>query len=164
MYRQFNNSDSLGLSVSGISNSIWDDCLARISLHDGAKAWKIRCAGPYFAVLSSVGNIFLWSSSNFEEICMLRHAEYVITICFNNRSDTLVSYGRKLTKIWAIPSGQLMNSVANPIESKALAITFAENDSKILIGSDDKLNRSVEIHNSNAGWRILDSALLKENS
>ena len=164
IYRQFNNSDSLGLSVSGISNSIWDDCLARISLHDGAKAWKIRCAGPYFAVLSSVGTIFLWSSSNFEEICMLQHAEYVITICFNSRSDTLVSYGRKLTKIWAIPSGQLMNSVANPIESKALAITFAENDSKILIGSDDKLIRSVEIHNSNAGWRVLDSALLKENS
>ena len=55
IYRQFNQSESSELSIPSASNRIWNDCLARITLHNGAKDWKIACAGRYFAVLSSKG-------------------------------------------------------------------------------------------------------------
>src|SRR5204863_4645263 len=156
VYRQFNQSESSGLSISGISNAIWNDCLARISLRNGAKAWKITCSGRHFAVLSSTGTIFLWDSFNFEEICKMQHAEHVTAMCFSGRCDRFVSYGLKTTKVWAVPSGQLLTSIPNPTDSKALAITFAENDGKILTGSDDKIIRYFYVNNDEGGWQALD--------
>lgn len=162
--RQFGKNDFPALSVSGISNTIWNDCLARVSLPNGAKAWKINCAGRHIAVLSSTGSIVLWDSFNFEVTCTMCHAEFVTEMCFNSKCDTLVSYGFKTTKIWAIPSGQLVADIPNPTESRALAITFAENDTSVLIGSDDKILRHFYVNAADEGWHTLDPALLQENS
>lgn len=162
--RQFGKSDLPALSISGISNAIWNDCLARVSLPDGAKAWKIRCAGRHVAVLSSTGSIVLWDSVNFEETCTMCHAEFVTELCFNSQCDRLVSYGFRTTKIWAIPSGQLVANIPNPTDSRALAITFTENDSSVLIGSDDKVLRHFYIKAAEKGWHTLDHTLLLENS
>ena len=163
IYRQFNHSHSSGLSISGFSNAKWNDCLARISLNNGAKAWKIMCAGRHFAVLSSTGTVYLWDSFNFEETCTLRHAEYITTMCFNGRRDRFISCGLRTTKVWAIPSGQLLISIHNPADSKALTIAFAENDTKILIGSDDKVMRYFNVRDTNEAWQIL-NATLKETT
>ena len=164
MSRQFGRSESSSLLVSGISHAVWNDCLARVSLHNGAKAWKISCAGRHIAVLSSTGSIVLWDSVSFEETCTLRHAEHVTEMCFNSTCDRLVSYGFRTTKIWAIPSGQLVAEVGNPVDSKALAITFAGNDTEIMVASDDKLIRHLYINAVGAGWHIPESDLLSETS
>ena len=164
IYRQFNKCKYSGLSISGISNTTWNDCLARIALNNGAKAWKITCAGRYFAVLSSAGAVYLWDSFNFKETCTLRHAEHIMTMCFNSRCDRLVSYGLRTTKVWAIPSGQLLISIHNPADNKALTITFAENDTKILIGSDDTIIRYFYVHDGNATWQVINTALLRETT
>lgn len=162
--RQFGRSDIPALSISGISNAIWNDCLARVSLPHGAKAWKINCAGRHIAVLSSTGSIVLWDSVNFEETCTMCHAEFVTEMCFNSKCDRLVSYGFKTTKIWAIPSGQLVTDIPNPTDSRALAITFARNDTSVLIGSDDKVLRQFYLNAADKGWHTLDPTLLQENS
>ena len=164
IYRQFNNNYSSGLSISGFSNTTWNDCLARISLNNGAKAWKVTCAGRYFAVLSSTGTVHVWNSFNFEETCTLRHAEYITTMCFNSRCDRFVSYGLRTTKVWAIPSGQLVTSIPNPANSKALTIAFVENDTRILVGSDDRLIRSLCVTDADGAWEVLNTALLKETT
>lgn len=162
--RQFGQSDFSTLSISGISNTTWNDCLARVSLQNGAKAWKISCAGRHIAVLGSTGSITLWDSVNFEETCTMLHAEHVTEMCFNSTCDKFVSYGFKTTKIWAIPSGQLVADIPNPSNTKALAITFAENDSRILVGSEDKLVRHLCLNAVEEGWHVIDPTLLKENS
>lgn len=162
--RQFRESELSALSVSGIANSTWNDCLARLSLHAGAKAWKITCAGRHIAVLGSTGSIVLWDSVSFEEICTMRHAEFVTEMCFNSKCDKLVSYGFKTTKIWAIPSGQLFADIPNPADNKALAITFTENDARVLVGSDDKIVRHFYINAVEEGWHISDPTLLQEKS
>lgn len=164
IFRQFGKGDLSTLSISGISHAIWNDCLARISLPNGAKAWKISCAGRHIAVLSSTGSITLWDSVNFEETCTMRHAEHVTEMCFNSTCNKFVSYGFKTTKIWAIPSGLLVADIPNPRNSKALAITFAENDAKILVGSEDKVVRHLYINAIEKGWQIVDPTLLKEDS
>ena len=164
MSRQFGRKNSSQLSIAGISQATWNDCLARISLRDGAKAWRIICAGRHIAVLSSTGSIILWDSINFEETCSLHHAELVTRMCFNSTCDRLVSYGFRTTKLWAIPSGQLIAEVANPADSKALAITFAGNDTKILVASDDKVVRHLYTNATGVGWEIPEPDLLNEDS
>jgi len=164
VFRQFAHTGLSALSIHGISNAIWNDCLASLSLRHGAKAWKISCAGRHIAVLSSTGSIVLWDSTHFEEVCTMRHAELVTQMCFNSRCDNLVSYGFKTTKIWAIPSGQLIANVPNPANSKALTITFAEHDTKVVIGSDDKMIRELCIDDLEKGWHTRDHNLLEEKS
>ena len=164
IYQQFHQASPSDLSVSGISNMLWSDCLARISLSHGAKAWKIQCSGQFVAVLTSTGRIHVWESSKFEDICTLRHSEHVTAMCFNSRSDRFVSYGLRTTKIWSIPTAKILNSVDNPVSSKALAISFAENDTKVLLGSDDKAIRHFDLSSVEKGWQILEQGLLKEAS
>ncbi|KAI9781585.1 MAG: hypothetical protein M1835_004276, partial [Candelina submexicana] len=164
MHRQFGHSEASQISISGITNTVWDDCLARITLPNNEKAWKIACAGRYFAVLSSAGSIFLGDSFNLEEICTLPHGEYITTICFNIPCDRLVSCGVKSTKLWAIPTGELLGSTPNPTDAKAMDVTFTENDAKITTASDDKIIRYLYVSNIEGGWQCLDPALLKENT
>ena len=163
IHRQFNQKSSV-FSISGISNTTWNDCLARVMLQKGTKAWKITCTDNHFAVSTSVGVILLWNSLNFEEASKLSHAEHITAIRFNSSYDKLVSYGLKTTKIWAVPSGQHLISVPNPLHRKALAIAFTENDTKIVAASDDKIVRYFYIDHAKEGWQSLDSSLLQETS
>jgi WD40 repeat protein len=152
------------LSVSGISNTNWNDNLAKLALPSGDRAWKIVCSGRHIAVLGSGGSVFLWSSYNFAEVCTLRHQEPVTAFCFNNKGSQLVTYGLRSTKLWSIPSSQLLSSILNPADCKAMDIVFAENDTKILTGSDDNVIRSISTKDIDTGWRVLNASLLKENS
>lgn len=164
LHRQFHQPELAEVSVSGISNTAWNDNLARIILPDGDQAWKIACAGQHLAVLGSAGAVFLWNSYNFAKICTLRHYEPVTAICFNNKGNKLVTYGLRSVKLWSIPSGQLLSTTLNPDDTKAMTIVFAENDTKILTGSDDKVIRYLRTNDFDAGWHVLNAALLNESA
>ena len=152
MCRQFGGNENQTLSVTRISNATWNDCLARVSLHNGAKALKINCAGRHIAVLSSTGPIVLWDSVSFEMTCTLHHAELITEMCFNSTCDKLVSCGFRTIRIWAIPSGQLVFEAVNPADSKALAVTFAANDTKVLVASDDRAVRHLYVNAVGSTW------------
>ena len=162
--RRFHQPEVAELSVSGISNIDWNDNLAKLVLPSGDQAWKIACAGHHIAVLGSGGSVFLWNSDHFAEICTLRHQEPVTAFGFNNKGSELVTYGLQSTKLWAIPSGQLLSSTLNPADTKAMDIVFAENDTKILTGSNDKVIRYLCTNDFDSGWRVLNESLLKESS
>lgn len=164
LHRQFYQPESSDLLISGISNIAWNDNLARISLPDGDQGWKITCAGHHFAVLSSTGAIILWKSINFEEVCTLQHQEPVTAMCFNSKGDKFVTWGLKTTNLWSVPSGQILASTSNPNSVKAMSISFADNDTKILAGSDDRIIRYIHIENFKEGWHVVDVALLRETS
>ena len=162
LHRQFYRPESAELLISGISNSDWSDNLAKIILPGGDQAWEIACAGHQIAILGSAGTISVWDSDNFTEVCTLGHHEPVTAICFNSKGNKFVTYGLRSTKLWSIPSGQLLASTSNPAHSKAMAIVFAENDAKILTGSDDKMIRYLHSGDFKSGWHVLNDALLRE--
>lgn len=164
LHQQFHHPDSAQVAIRGISNSHWNDNLAKITLPDGDQAWKVTCAAHNLAVLGSTGTVYLWNSSNFTEICTLQHQEPVTAICLNNKGNKIVTYGLRNTKFWSVPSGQLLSCVQNPADSKAMTITFAENDAKILTGSDDRVVRYLHINDLEAGWQIVNDNLLRESS
>ncbi|KAN0090022.1 WD40 repeat-like protein [Hyaloscypha variabilis] len=152
IYNLFRGSHSPKISISGFLNDSWNDNLARITLPNGDRGWQIICAGQHVTVLGSTGTTFIWDSSNFTAICSVYHG------------NKLVTYGLRSTKLWEIPPGQLLSSISNPGLTKAMAITFAEGDRKILVAADDKVIRHIYVDNLDSGWQILDPALLKEVS
>ena len=164
MSRQFKQTKRQVLSISGISNAGWYDCLTTLCLPNGVKALHLACAGTHIAVSGSTGSITLWDSANFEETCIMRHVEPVTRMCFNTERNQLVSYGLKTIKIWAVPSGLLVGEIPSPVDDKALAITFTEKDTKILVGFGDKTLRYFHVNALEKGWRSSVPALLEEDS
>ena len=164
LYQQFHNADSAIVSISGISNMTWNDNLARIALPQGSQAWKVACAGQHVAVLSSAGVIVVWNSYNFAKVCTLQHSEPVTAICFDSKGTQLMSCGLYNTILWSVPSGQPISSTTTPADSRAMSISFTENDTKIIVGSNDKAIRYLHTHDLSTGWHVSELALLREVS
>lgn len=164
LHQQFHQPGTAELLVSGISNTAWNDNLARYAFPNGNQAWKLACASQYVAVSGSSGSVFLGNASNLTEVCTLRHNEPVIVLALNKKGNSLITYGLRSTKLWSLPSGQLLSIIPNPNDSKAMAIVFTENDQKILTGSDDRIIRYLHTNDFGAGWHELNAALLRENS
>ena len=162
IYSQFHQLDSAEVLISGISNDSWNDNLASITLPHGDEGWEIECAGQYIVVLRSTSTVSVWNSSTFAEVCTLYHREPVTALCLNLNGSMLATYGLRSTKLWSLPSGQVLSSTPNPADCTAMAMDFAENDSKLLVGGDDRVIRYINIHDIEQGWYALDSALLKD--
>jgi WD40 repeat protein len=164
LHRQFQNFGAAEMGVSGPSNDNWDDNLVRIALPAGDQGLKIVCVGQYIAVLCSSGTVHVWSSYNLSETCLLRHGEAVTAMCLNKSGRELVTYGLKSSKLWSISSGALLFSSSNPIGSRAIAITFSEDNKMILTGSTDGVIRYLRVEDVGAGWHVLSPELLRETS
>lgn len=163
--QQFHQPGLAEVLVSGISNTAWSDNLARIVLPNGERTFEIiACAGPYIAVVGFSGRIFLWDSYNFTKVCTLDHEDNIATICFNGSGDKLVSYGLdKSTKLWSIPSGKLLGEAPNPANAKAIKMTFAEKDTRILSVMGDRVIRYLLTDQFATGWCVLNPALPSED-
>jgi len=83
LHQQFHRPDSAKVAISGISDTCWNDNLARIALPNGDQAWNVTCTAQYLAALGSTGTVYLWDSANFTETCTLRHQEPVTVFCLN---------------------------------------------------------------------------------
>ncbi|KAK8175472.1 hypothetical protein IWX90DRAFT_412017 [Phyllosticta citrichinensis] len=163
IHRQFHNPDSAQVLVSGMSHKKWDDNLAKIDLPDKVDADQVICAGHHIAVLGFDGTIFIWSSGDFSQTVVLSCGEHVSKISFNKAGTRLISYGyRSTTKLWSIPSGEVLASCENPATNDAMAIAFASSDNKVYAVMDDRIILWLHIDDFERGWRILDSALLRE--
>jgi len=157
IYEQFHQNNSVQVSIAGNSLSAWNDNLVRLFLPDGQKATRITCAGPHLAVLGANGAIYIWTSHDFVNVCVVRHKEPITAMCLNRKGDRVATYGLQTTKHWSIPSGQLLYCAQNNPDIKAMVLRYAENDKKILAGMDD--NRvcylNTEHSEPGAGWEIL---------
>ncbi|KAL8764802.1 MAG: hypothetical protein Q9209_007873 [Squamulea sp. 1 TL-2023] len=154
---------SSSLVVTGRSAS-WDDNLAKIVVGRGIQAEIILCSGLRIAIVTSIGQIFLYDSSTFQETNVLPHKENVCTINFTANGDKLVTYGFKTTRVWDVPSGRQLCKVKNPTIGRALHITFANHDTTLLTASNDKAIRIASLQDDPPIWSILDPRILKEET
>ncbi|KAI9369763.1 hypothetical protein BJX61DRAFT_545262 [Aspergillus egyptiacus] len=166
IYRQFEQYSPRphSLSVDGLSRATWDNGLAKISLQSAHHGQIIVCGGAHFAVLTGGGVITLYNSTTFEISCVFRHAEEVSVMVFSRRSDLLVTYGYRSTKVWSVKSGQMLHQIQNPFGSRALTVTFASEDTQLMIGSNDRLLRVAHLKEENPAWTTLYSNLLTEDT
>ncbi len=163
MYRQFGlKRGSFNLAVVGFSTLAWDDCLAKISVGKDSRALKILCVGRYFAILATDGTVTLWHALTCEEARRFPHGERVLTMNISTSQDLLVTYGFRTTKVWSVSSTRELHSFVNPVGAKALAITFALNDTMVISCSDDKLVRRISLNMHQQKWEIAESVMSDE--
>lgn len=162
LHRQYYDSNSAKIQLLGGRNVPWNDNLGRLVLPGDAQAWKIACAGNHLAVLASTGVVYVWDSSNFTEISQLSHGEPVTAMALNHNGQKLATFGLRTSKVWSVVGGKLLTSAQNPPNTKAMVITFVENDQRLLVGGDDNIIRHIRCDNTDEGWQILNPALLKE--
>ncbi len=152
-----------GISINGISNTSWDDSLAKVSVGSGTQAIAMVCSGSRFAVLTSSGLVALFSTTTFEAVHVLRHGERVSAISFGHSCDQFVSSGFRTTKIWSVATGKVVLQIQNPSSTRALKITFSADDNSLLSVSADRGVRIAPINIPDPTWSFIDQRLLKED-
>lgn len=161
MYQYFGKGEAKTLAVTGLSGEIWDDSLARMSLgQDSSRnifASHIIAVGSAISVLSSHGNAYIFGSSDFLErkASPIRHGERVYRMQMNSTATLLATYGYRTTKIWEVSTGKCKITV-NSIESRTrpLAMLFASNNSVLLVGTDDRRLRTLDLNAEHPQWCI----------
>ena len=158
IYQQFGKTQYKSLSVSGLSTEKWDDSLARMSFGYGTYASSISAAGAQIAILISSGSVVLYDSSIFEEATTspIKHGERVYRMELNSAGTLLATYGYLTTKIWDISTGTCTISVEN-IESRPrpLAMLLTNNSTMLLVGSDDRRIRSLDLNQTSPTWQLV---------
>lgn len=160
IFKQFSTrSAGPSISISGISNTSWDDYLAKFTVHASNVPLQIQCANRYFAILLSDGTVLLYHASTCEDARRFHHGERVLAWCFNHVGDRLVTSGLTKTIVWVTATGQQLFSCANPRRSKAIAIAFAKSDESLVTCCDDRVIRSLSLTMLDEGWQVMEEVL-----
>lgn len=161
IYQLFGKSAARDLLVSGLSTETWDDSLARISLGYGPSstfASSIVTAGSQVAILASGGSVFLYDSSDFREaiISPITPSERIYMIELNSTATLLAIYGYRTTKVWEVYTGKCITTIDNvEPRAKPLTMLFANDNSTLLVGTDDRRIRSLELADTQPAWKVV---------
>ena len=138
LYQQYGRREIKSLSVSGFSNTSWDDSLARLSFGSGTHADSISAVGAYITVLDPAGKVYVYGEKSFDELHQLQHGERIRLMQVNSNGTLLVTYGFASTRVWNVSIGKCIASASNPVRStRPQSMTFVEDDTAIMLGSDD---------------------------
>jgi WD40 repeat protein len=162
--KQFYDSSTSFIRVNGNGNTLWGDNLGRVALPVNAQAWQITYAANHLAVLASTGAVHIWEASSLIELVTVTHGEPVTCIKFNESGTKLATYGLKSSKIWSVPSGRSLLVTSNPRNTKAMDLSFADEDRQLLVGGDDNIVRHIYCDNFDDGWKSLNPNLLREDT
>ena len=164
LFRQFSESRINPLSVSGLSNMEWDDCLAKISVGNDGQALLVKSSDCHIAVSSSTGEIHIWNSLTFEKTLTLLHHEHIFSVCFSENGDKLASYGQLTTRIWEISTGRQLCKVSNFADSRTLCMNFVNNDTTLITGSELRNISMLFLNEAQKGWQLADISTASEET
>ncbi|KAI1777247.1 hypothetical protein F4818DRAFT_457157 [Hypoxylon cercidicola] len=166
--RRFSGSPSTTLSISGLSNTQWDDCLARVSATAG---WAVQLAvSPRYIAITSdrpKGSITLWDTNLFTEFQSLDVGEHIYSLAFNRSGSLLACYGLSRTNIWRLNAGtySVVRTVENFHQERALELKFDDQDSLMVVTDLRRVYRSSasDIPGNPTQWTYLDPRLMEES-
>lgn len=161
VHRYFSKIAAPTVSVRGLPDD-WDDCLARVTLAAGARATLLASSGRYLAVADDSGTVTLWDCTTFQETRRLEHQERISAMSFNSRGDQIATYGTTSTILWSPHSGKALRNLVNLREISALCLSYVENDTILLVGSDRRCILEYRLERLDAVWKALDSSLLND--
>ncbi|KAJ3573825.1 hypothetical protein NPX13_g4564 [Xylaria arbuscula] len=167
IFQSFLSSPAATLSVSGLSNEEWDDCIARVSGSTG-KAVRLAASNIYLAVASDMprGLITIWDTILYQTHKTFNNNERILHLVFNDTGSLLACYGIRHTYIWKIKDGSLALQVKNPRQERAIELRFCEKN-YLMIVTDLRRVYSLATKasiNEQPQWSRLNNALLTEPS
>ncbi|KAK8084697.1 hypothetical protein PG997_005968 [Apiospora hydei] len=141
IYETFSNA-SQKPKVRGLPED-WDDCLARFSIGNDRQGAFIRTCSRYLAVADTEGSVSIWDSTTFHHLRQLEHGAAISAMSFHTSGRQIATYGLRRTKVWDLSSGDLLMSVDNPPDMRALTLVFTDSDSYLLIGTERRYHTKV---------------------
>jgi hypothetical protein len=156
IYQQFGKTEARNLMVYGFSTQFWDDSLSRLSFRSGIYASSVSAAGSQIAVFASSGTISLYDPFVFEESAAspLVHGERIYRMQLNTSGTLLATYGFKTTKVWETATGKAALVVENPkSRPRPLVMLIINDNSTLLVGTDDKHLRSLDLKVTSPVWQ-----------
>ena len=164
VYQKFNGNPASTLSVSGLSNEEWDDCLARVSGGSG-RALRFAASPLYLAVASDEprGTIHIWDTKLFEEHKAFFLGEHVWQLVFNNSGSLLACYFLSKTSVWRVADWSVQVSTENPRQERAIELRFDERDALMMISEQRRVyTLPTRQTGTSPVWEQLDPTLLDE--
>ncbi|KAK8090906.1 hypothetical protein PG994_000411 [Apiospora phragmitis] len=123
IYEQF--SSVRGLSVSGTSNTAWDDCLSTMSFTKASRPNIITTTSGTVAIGTSNG-VILYDDTTFQEVAGMRCEERILAAAFSEDGNMVAMAGPKRVQIWNKEENLPMQEI--PTKIVCLALAFGEED------------------------------------
>lgn len=158
MARQFVYFSPTALQVTGVSNTGWDDLLAKFNTSQTNQPDMIYCLDDFFAILASSNTVNMYSTSTFREIGKIGHGEVILAMKFSEDGDRLATCGKDTVKIWDVESGKRAGHFLNPEGLRAMDVAFDKKCCKVLVCYDDSSVRYMSLLGYNA-WQTVPKVL-----
>ncbi|KAI8633638.1 hypothetical protein F5Y19DRAFT_247067 [Xylariaceae sp. FL1651] len=166
IFQNFSKKPAATISVSGLSNIDWDDCLARVS-NGTDQALHVAVSSQLLAVASESSNgkasIRFWSSVIFQERPGLSLEEPICAISFSQTGSLFACYGLDHTFVWNVADRSVVVKVKSPHRERAMALEFGLDESFIIIATDLRRVYQLDFKTDNPSWMSFDSTLLEES-
>ncbi|KAK8046092.1 hypothetical protein PG996_014156 [Apiospora saccharicola] len=162
--QKFGNSSSMTLSVNGVTNEEWDDCLVRVP-GSGGKALRLASSPRLLAVAAETprGSFSLWDSSLYRERQTFNIKQRITEIVFNSSGSLVACCGANRTLIWRVDNCTVVAEAKNPFRERAVGLKFDDHQTLYMV-TDIRHVYSLSVHDSEtpATWVKLSSDLLAE--
>lgn len=119
--------------ITGVSNTHWDDSLAKFTLGHGQSPKTILCHDTLFGIVTSDKAVVIHSASTFQQVARLDHQERVMTANFNSEGTLMVTGGLRTIKVWEVPDGRELCRFPNPDGMRAMDAVFTSDSSEIIV-------------------------------
>lgn len=167
LYKNHHSTSSSRISVSGLSNMDWDDCLARVS-NGSEPSLHVSVSAQHLAVAndSPNGSIRLFSNVIFQEDFYLSTGEPICSIKFSQSGALLACHGLDHTYVWKVDDRSLVAKVENPCQERAETLEFGPLEKFIIIATNMRRIYQLCLDGiaKNSAWTGLDPSLLEETS
>lgn len=145
--QQFGTSDDRQrLEIGGLASTTWDDCVAKFAAPNGQTPLALRCSSQYLAMLLRDGTVVLYYSDTLQEARTVSHGDRVSAWAFNRLGDRLVTSSMSHTTAWNPLTAEDIVTISHEGRIKPLTISFAENDSSLVICTDDRKVQRVRLN------------------
>ncbi|KAI8952517.1 hypothetical protein F4801DRAFT_588976 [Xylaria longipes] len=166
VFQNFSKKPAVSISLSGLSNMDWDDCLARVSSGTD-QALHVAVSSQLLAVASELSNgratIRFWGTVIYQECPGLVLNEPICSISFSKTGLLFACYGLDHTFVWNVADRSVVVKVESPRRERAMALEFAADESFIIIATNLRRVYRLDLKAENPSWTTFDSTLLKES-
>ncbi|KAK8036164.1 hypothetical protein PG993_008778 [Apiospora rasikravindrae] len=162
--QKFGASSSTTLSVAGVTNEEWDDCLVRVP-GSGGKALRLASSPRFLAIAAETprGTFSLWDTSLYRERQTFDIKQRITDVIFSSSGSLVACCGANRTCVWRVDSNTVVAEAKNPFRERAVGLKFDDHHSLYMI-TDIRHVYSLSIHDSETPttWVKLNSDLLAE--
>lgn len=137
MYERYSRKSAVTLSVSGLSKTTWDDCLARVSVSSGIACCHAVSPFHYAIAISPywpTDSIVIRDTNLFKVQRLITTEDpSILFLAFNETGSQLACLGFYQTYVWTLDNWELVREVKNPPISNATEFKYDGTGSLVMV-------------------------------